>query len=145
MRQYSIDHVEVNFFGIDLKPGLAQGTSITEARTSPSWTQKPTGTGKVVRVYNPDRSGTLSIVVDQESAVHQRLRSLSLTDRASRNVVGVLTVKDTTSGESFFYTNAYISTDPDETRGTDSATFTWVFNFEDVEHTVAIDNNIVGS
>lgn len=145
MRQYSIDHVEVNFFGIDLKPGLAQGTSITEARTSPSWTQKPTGTGKVVRVYNPDRSGTLSIVVDQESAVHQQLRSLSLTDRASRNVVGVLTVKDTTSGESFFYTNAYISTDPDETRGTDSATFTWVFNFEDVEHTVAIDNNIVGS
>lgn len=145
MRQYSIERCEVNFFGIDLKPGLAQGTSITEARTSPSWTQKPTGTGKVVRVYNPDRSGTLSIVVDQESAVHQQLRSLSLTDRASRNVVGVLTVKDTTSGESFFYTNAYISTDPDETRGTDSATFTWVFNFEDVEHTVAIDNNIVGS
>lgn len=145
MRQYSVDHVEVNFFGVDIKPGLAQGTSITEARNAPSWSQKPTGQGKVVRVYNPDRSGTLSVVVDQESSVHQALRALSLADRVSRNVVGVLTVKDTTSGETFFYKNAYIMTDPDETRGTDSATFTWVFNFEDVEHTVSIDQNIIGA
>lgn len=145
MRQYSIDHVEINFFGVDIKPGLAQGTSITEARNAPSWSQKPTGQGKVVRVYNPDRSGNLSVVVDQESSVHQNLRELALSDRISRNVVGVLTVKDTTSGETFFYKNAYITSDPDETRGTDSTTFTWVFNFEDVEHTVSIDQNIVGA
>jgi hypothetical protein len=145
MRQYSIDFVEINFFGVDLKPGLAQGSSITEARNAPSWTQKPTGQGRVVRVYNPDRSGTLSVVLDQESAQHQSLRALAATDRVSRNIVGVLTVKDTTSGETFFYRNAYIMTEPDEARGTESGTFTWVFNFEGVEHTISINQNVVGA
>lgn len=145
MRQFAIDKVELNFFGVDLKPGLAQGTSITETRNAPSWTQKPTGQGKVVRVYNPDRSGSLSVVLDQESSQHQALRGLALTDRISRGVVGVLTVKDNTSGETFFYKNAYIATEPDETRGTESTTFTWVFNFEDVEHSISADQNIVGS
>ena len=146
MRQYSIDHVEVSWFGLDLKPGLAQGTSITEARTTPSWTNKATGLGKVVRVYNPDRSGTLSVVVDQESAIHQDLRALALTDRLSRNVVGPLVVVDTSSGEAFYYKNSYISTEPDESRGTDSTTFTWTFNFEDVEHaSTNVNQNVIGS
>lgn len=145
MRQYSIDHVEVSWFGLDLKPGLATGTSITEARTAPGWSNKPTGQGKVVRVYNPDRSGTLSVVVDQESQTHQDLRALALTDRQSRNVVGPLVVHDTTSGEFFYYKNSYISAEPDETRGTESATFTWVFNFEEVEHAPATVSNVVGN
>lgn len=145
MRQFAISAVEINFFGVDLKPGLAQGASITEARAAATWSQKPTGQGKVVRVENPDRSGTLSVVVDQESAVHQTLRGLALADRISKNVVGVLMVKDTTSGETFFYKNAYITTEPDESRGTDSTTFTWVFAFEDIEHTISANQNIVGA
>lgn len=145
MRQYAIDKVELSWQGLDLKPGLAAGTSVTEARNAPTWTNKPTGQGRVVRVYNPDRSGTISIVVDQESSVHQDLRSLAQTDRISRNIVGTLMLHDTTSGEIMFFKNSYISTEPDETRGTDSATFTWVFNFEDYEKTISIDQNIVGA
>lgn len=146
MRQYSIDRVEVNWFGLDFKEGLAQGTSITEARTSPSWSNKATGMGRVVRVYNPDRSGTVSIVVDQESALHQNLGILAAADRLSRNVVGPLVVTDTSSGQVFYYNNAYISTEPDETRGTESATFTWVFNFETVQHvSTNTSQNVIGS
>jgi len=146
LRQYSISECEISFFGLDLKPGLAQGSSITETRTTASWSQKATGQGRVVRVYNPDRSGTLSVVIDQESKVHQDLKAFALSDRVSRGTVGTLTVKDTTSGELFYYKNAYISTEPDEIRGTESQTFTWVFFFEDVEHTIVSGNaNVVGS
>ena len=145
MRQYSIDAVEVSWFGLDLKAGLAQGTSITEARTTASFSNKPTGMGKVVRVYNPDRSGTVSIVVDQESQTHQDLRALALADRIARNVVGPMVVRDMTSGEVFYYKNSYIATEPDETRGTESATFTWVFNFEEIAKTVSANQNIIGS
>ena len=107
---------------------------------------KPTGNGRVVRVENPDRSGTLSVVIDQESKVHQDLRAFALSDRVSKGTVGTLTVKDTTSGELFYYKNAFISTDPDESRGTESAVFTWVFMFENVEHTIVSgNNNVVGS
>lgn len=146
MRQYSIDHVEVSWFGLDLKDGIAAGTSITEARNATSWSNKPTGQGKVVRVYNPDMSGTVSIVVDQESRTHQDLRTLAISDRAARNIVGPLVVTDTTTGEVFYYKNSYIASEPDESRGTESATFTWVFNFEKVTHVpVLTDNNVVGS
>lgn len=142
-RQYSVDRVSVAWFGVDLTPGLAAGTSITEARNAVSWTNKPTGMGGVVRVYNPDRSGTVTITVDQESSTHQLLRELAQQDVIARNVVGAMTIKDTSSDESFYYSNAYIATEPDETRGTESTTFAWQFNFERVEHTVAINQNIV--
>lgn len=146
MRQYSIDHVEVAWFGLDLKPGLANGTSITEARTTVTWSNKITGQGKVSRIFNPDRSGTVSIVVDQESQTHTDLRALAQVDIVSRNVVGPMVVRDTTSGDVFYYKNAYIATEPDETRGTESATFTWVFNFEAVTHvTTNSSQNVIGS
>lgn len=145
MKQYAIDKVEVSWQGLDLKPGLAAGTSITETRNAPTYTQKPTGQGRVVRIKNPDRSGTLSIVVDQESNAHQDLRTLAQADRVSSNIVGTFAVVDQTSGEVFFWKNAYISTEPDEIRGTESQTFTWVFNFEDFEKTVALNNNDVGT
>jgi hypothetical protein len=134
MRQYSIDQVELSWLGLDFKEGLAQGTSITEARTSPSWTVKPTGQGKAVRVYNPDRTGTVSVLVDQESQLHQSLLSIHQADQnpATRTQVATMSLKDTSSGEVVSFLNCFISTEPDLTRGTESATFSWVFAFEDV-------------
>lgn len=142
-RNYSIDKVTVAWFGLALESSLAVGTSITETRNAVTWTNKPTGMGGVVRVRNPDRSGTLTLTVDQESSGHQLLRELAQQDVIARNVVGTMTIKDTSSDETFYYTNAYIATEPDETRGTESTTFAWQFNFESVEHTVSINQNIV--
>ncbi len=148
MRQYSIDGVELAWSGLDFKEGLAAGTSITEARTSPSWSMKATGQGKVVRVYNPDRTGTLSVVVDQESQLHQSLLDIAKADRnpSTRNQVKNMTLTDTSSGEVINWVNSFITTDPDLTRGTESATFTWVFGFESVEKTTVDPlTNLVGS
>lgn len=149
MRQYSSDQVEITWRGLDFKEGLATGTFITEARTTPSWAYKPQGpSGKGVRTYQPDRSGTVSIVVDQESALHRQLRTIAKADRnpATRNQVGAMIMYDGSSKDRTTYKNAYIVTDPDETRGIESATFTWVFQFESIERD---DNeapdNLVGS
>lgn len=146
MRQYSIDQVEIGWLGVDFKEGIAQGSVITEARTTPSWTNKPTGNGRVVRVYNPDRSGTLSILVDQESKLHQRLRSLAIADRQTRNIVGAMTIKDFSNNETMVFTNAYIATEPDEVKATESSTLTWVFNYEQANKGPALDDaNLVGN
>lgn len=147
MRQYSIDSVELSWLGLDFKEGLAQGTSITETRTSPSWTVKPTGQGRAVRVYNPDRTGTVAVVVDQESQLHQQLLSIHQADRnpATRDKVATMTLKDTSSGEVVNFLNCFISTEPDLSRGTESATFTWTFAFEDVtKEPVTTLENLVG-
>jgi len=149
MRQYSSDQVDLTWLGTDFKEGLATGTFITEARTAPSWSYKSQGpSGRGVRVYNPDRSGTLSVVVDQESALHRKLRTIAKADRnpATRTQVGSMIMFDASSKDRTTYKNAYIVTDPDETRGIESGTFTWVFQFESLSRD---DNenpaNLVGS
>ena len=147
MRQYSIDQVEVSWQGLSFKEGLAAGTSITESRNAPSWTQKVNGAvSKTVRIYNPDRSGTITITVDQESLLHQQLRALAEADVLARNVVGPMTIRDNSNDETMSYLNAHIASQPNETRGTDSSTFEWVFNFENFAKLPALGNaNTVGT
>ena len=145
MRQYSIDHVELGWEGLDLKEGLAAGSTITEARTAPSWSMKTSANGEGIRTFSPDRSATISILVNQESKTHQQLRQLAKDDRDNRNVVGAMVLKDITSGEQFTYHNAFIVTDPDEVRATESSDFTWVFMCDRITKTVAINNNLVGN
>lgn len=145
MRQYSIDHVELDWEGLDLKEGLAAGSTITEARTAPSWSMKTSANGEGIRTFNPDRSATISVLMNQESKTHQQLRQLAQDDRDNRNVVGPMVLKDTTSGEQLTYHNAFIVTDPDEVRATESSDFTWVFMCDRITKTVAINNNLVGN
>lgn len=148
MRQYSIDNVNLSWLGLDFKEGLAAGASITEARNASAWSIKPTGQGRAVRVYNPDRTGTVSVVVDQESQLHQDLLTIAAADRnpATRDQVGTMLLTDNTSGESVEFRNAFIMTEPDLSRGTESTTFTWVFGFEDrYQEPVNPVTNLVGS
>jgi len=64
----------------------------------------------------------------------------------ARNVVGPMTVRDNSNDETLVYQNAYITTEPNETRGTDSATFEWVFGFENFVKTPSLGNaNVVGN
>lgn len=134
MRQYSIDNIELGWLGIDFKDGLATGTSIQEARAVPSWSQKPAGAvSKVTRVYDPNRSGTVTITVDQESPLHQQLKAIANSERnpATRDKVADMVLRDLTSGEEITWKNAYITAVPDRSRAVESTTFPWVFNFED--------------
>lgn len=134
MRQYSIDNVELSWLGIDFKDGLAVGTSITEARTVPSWSMKPSGAvPKVTRVYDPNRSGTVTIIVDQESQLHQSLKAIANSERTpgGRDKVDDMVLKDLTAGEEITFKNAFITTIPDRTRAVESSTFAWVFGYED--------------
>jgi len=144
-RQYSIDRVELAWQGISFKEGLAAGTSVTEARNSVGWTQKPRGNGGTVQTYNPDESGVVSIVVDMESQLHQTLLTLASADRANRNIVGPMTLNDTSSGAVTVYESARIQNEPDETRGTESGTVTWVFITSKIRHIPAIPlTNVAG-
>jgi hypothetical protein len=133
MKQYSIDTVELTWLGLDFKEGLAVGSSITEARNAPTFTMKPRGLGGAVRIYNPDRTGTVSVIVDQESQLHQSLKALANAERVAsgRDKVADMVLKDTASGEEITWVNSFITTVPDRIRGTESQTFTWVFGFED--------------
>lgn len=149
MRQYSIDQVEVAWNSLDFKEGMAAGTTIVAASNASAWSNAPTGQGKVTRVFNPDDSGTVTILVDQTSTLHQQLLSIAAADRipATRSQVYPLKIDDTSSGEKIVFQNAYISTRPDFSRGTDAVTFPWVFAYEKTAPEPNTNNttNLVGS
>ncbi len=148
MRQYSIDQVEAGWLGLDLKEGLAEGASITETRNAPDFTQKITGNGKAVRVYGTDKSGQLAVVIDQESQTHQSLLAIANSEDnpGTRDKVATFVLADKSSGYTMNYENAYIAARPDEVRGTESSTFTWLFNFESIrKEPIADPTNLVGN
>ena len=132
MRQYSIDKQEIGWLGLDLKAGLAVGTSLAEAIASPAFAQKQTAMGRVVRNHVPGSSGTVSLTVDRETQLLQDLIAISNADRDpnQRDKVADMVRKDTESGAEVRYTNAYIVTIPDDTLGTELATVTVVWAFE---------------
>jgi len=132
MQQYSADTVEIAWQGLDFGEGVAVGTFIQQTRAVPRFTKKAKGRGGIVRVYNTDESGSLTIIVDQESQLHQDLINISESERnaATRDKVADLSMTDTSSGYVDIYQNAYISEPADESRGTESGTFTWTFEYE---------------
>jgi hypothetical protein len=147
MRQYSSDKVEIAWLGLDFSEGLATGTFIAETRETPTFTKKTTARGKAIRTFNPNRSGSLTITVDQESKLHQQLLAIAEDDRDPNQRDKVDTMRMSQPGVSATrYVNAYITTEPDEARGTESATFGWVFEFEEkIPEPVAEPANLVGN
>lgn len=145
MRQYSADQIKVSWFGIDLGEGLAFGTFLQITRNAPTWTQKPNGVGGVVRMFNPDLSGSASLQIDAESKTNQALTTVATGDRLSRSIIGPLVITDKSTREVVVCNNAYISTVPNIQKGTQSTVLSWVFNFETViNQAFGFDRNVVG-
>ena len=146
MRQYAIDRLEVSWAGLDLKEGAAAGTFLQEARTSQRFSTKPSGTGSLFRAFNPDESGIVTIMVDQESKTHQQLLAISDADQNLRNAVFPMFCHDASNAEKWSYANAFILSPPNESRGVESTTFQWQFAYERRVKLPALnDANVVGS
>ena len=147
MRQYSVDSIYVGWlFSGDLTNGLAAGTFIQPRQNRPRWTQKPDGMGGTVRMFNPDTSGSLVLLMDGESREHQLLLTLANTDRITQALVAPIIIRDWNTKEVSFYNKAYIATIPDVPKGVSSAVIPWVFNYESVVHQpFGFNENIVGT
>jgi len=145
MKQYSLDQCELAWQDLDFKEGIVAGTPIQEARTAPRWAKKTSGRGELIRSKNPDDSGTVSIVVNQTSKLHQQLYTLAEQDDVNLDIVGAMVLTDNTSGEQITWKNAFIETLADEARATEESEFTWVFGFEERTTKTSVDQNLVGN
>jgi hypothetical protein len=147
MRQYYSNAIEVTWQDLDFKEGLAQGSFITPARNAPSFSQKPQLNGKYIRSFNADKGGTVTVLVNQSSDLHQKLLEIALEDRVpSGKKVGPMVIKDIASGRQTTFQNAYIQSETDEAFALEDSDLSWVFGFEKVEYTNPQDNaNLVGN
>lgn len=126
-REYGADDVEIAWFGLDLKEGVADGSFIKDQRTRQTWSQKDTGTGNVVQVRHPSKSGTLQITMDVESETHEQLCTLCELDDALKNAASPLLLTDNSKGKVFEYQKARPTGLPDEGRATEGGTVVWTF------------------
>ncbi len=146
MRQYSSDRVKVSFFGVDLTEGLASGTFLQEAHGSSAWSFKPNGLGGIVRMFDPNRSGQLSLQVDAESRTNQVLITFHNADLITRSVAGPLIVNDLSTREITYYNKAFILNHPNNQKATTSTVLTWSFGYERfIRQGFGFDNNVVGN
>ncbi len=146
MRQFASDLIKVSFFGLDITPGLAQGTFLQVTRNADAWSQKPNGIGGVLHLFNPDKSGEMSLQIDGESRTHQELVTFHNADLISRSLAGPLMVWDVNTKEISYYNKARIKTLPNLQKGTQSTIYTWVWIFgQEVRQPFGFNNNVVGS
>ena len=150
MRQFSSDLIEatwavIGLAPVDLKPGLATGTYIQPVRDVPSWTKKPNGVGGIVRLFNPNRSGSLTLLIDAESRTHQELITIANLDLVTRSLTGPLVTRDGNTREVTIYNKAYIATIPDIPKGVSGAVIPWRFEYESsLQQPFGFNENVVG-
>lgn len=143
MRQYSADTVDLNWAGIDLSEGLAEGTFLQIKRNALDFRLVPDGMGGIVRVPLVDKSGTASLQIDAESRTHQVLVTLSNTDLLTRSVVFPMFVKDRANGEIVVLSKTSIIVKPDFQKGTQMTVYSWEFAFEaEVRQSFNFDGNV---
>ena len=131
MRQYCADKVTVVWaFSGPLTQGLAKGTFFQPVRDEATFSYHPDGLGNTHRVYHPGTSGTVTLLIDAESAQHQILMTLSNTDRITRVLRGPMVVTDRNTAEVSYFNNTALVTTPDVSKGVSATVIPWQFHFE---------------
>lgn len=146
MRQYAADQVKVSFTGLDITPGLSEGTFIQEGAVPQLWKVKKNGVGGIVYTFHPGQEGTVSMQILASSKVHTQLLAIFNSDRLTKSIVGVLLATDLNTLDVITWTKARILGRPPWQKGVQLSTYSWVFGFENsITQVFDPDRNVVGA
>jgi hypothetical protein len=93
VKSYDPAKVTITFAGIIVE-GYADGTFITAARNNPSFSLKVGSSGEGARAKSNDRSGIVTLTLQQSSASNDLLSAQAALDEASGDGIGSLLIKD---------------------------------------------------
>jgi len=127
--QYSSDKFNVNYLGLDLTPGLVDGSSITWRTSAPDVSFRKNGLGGGIYVWSSDRSGEVDCFIHAASPTHQKLLALYIGIRAAKIIQGPLIVNDLWNKQNTILSGAIPLKMPDESRGTELGAVVWTFAF----------------
>jgi hypothetical protein len=132
-RQYGFDEVEASWTtpsgSLDLKEGITQDGGLEESQAAQAWSLRADGQGNGLYTKLLDDTGTLTVTVEQESGLNQKLLVRYNMDRTLGNQVGPIVVTDNSNGDVYVYTNARIMGRPNVVRGVSATTAQWVFGY----------------
>jgi hypothetical protein len=96
LKEYDPTNVIISWDGVTLNEGIAEGTFVTIARTTRTFTHNTGGDGGTTRVKGNDRTGTATITLRMGSATNQVLAQKALDEELDPPVphVAPLLIKD---------------------------------------------------
>jgi len=128
--KYSSGKFNVNYCGIDLTPGLVEGSSLAIRGASPDVSFRKNGLGGGIYVWNADRSGEVDLYIHPAHPIHQSLIALYEAIRAAKTLNGPLIVNDIWNSQNNIFTGALPSKIPDEGRGSELEPVVWTFLYQ---------------
>jgi hypothetical protein len=124
---YASDEVRVVVGGVPMS-GFADGTFVTIARDEQAF-QKTTGAdGSVSRAKTANRSGIITITLQQTSPSNDVLSGYMLADEASGDGIVPILIKDTSGRTLHFSPSAWVQQMPDNEFGKDVSEREWVMD-----------------
>lgn len=137
VRTYDPKKVAVIVGGVPIS-GFADGTMIKVSRASDSFSKKTGVDGIVTRAHKHDRSGEITISLNQSSPSNDYLSAIAKLDEESNAGVMPVLVKDAlpaagSLGSTFVGAKAWIRKIPDSEYGDDSTNREWVLDVDEFE------------
>ena len=93
---------------IDLKDGAIPDSFFSEAQNQAQWAIRPDANGNGLYTKLHDQTGQVTLSLEEESGLNQKLLSWWLTDQTLQNVVGPIVLSDGNNGDVYVFRNARI-------------------------------------
>lgn len=129
--RYASKDVKVAWVGVPLK-GLADGTFISFNYNSDVTNEKVGADGSVEISMSPDKTGTCTLTVLQESPANLILGAVLAAMKNGQFFQGSLTVTDPSGSVLAFMRSAHIKTGPTVNLGIETENREWTFFIEDL-------------
>jgi structural protein KPP10_ORF10 len=113
-----------------------EGTFITVSRARPMWSKRVGSTGAVTRSKSNDRSGSVTLMLEQGSAINDLFTKLAAADDATNAGIAALLIKDQNGNDLVSGKNAWVVGPPDQVKANEAGTVSWVLDVDvlDIQH-----------
>lgn len=134
---YASESVTIGWGILPVFEGFDEGSLVTLERNADLHTNKVSADSKLARAINPDRTGTVTVSLMQNSDTHKYLSAVlalqEAQDDKSKIAIADLYVRDPSGAMTALAKGASIMSAPSMGLGVESATYEWTFDCEELK------------
>ncbi len=135
LKQYDPKEVVMQWDGVDLNAGIAEGTFVTIARNTRTFTQNTGGDGGSTRVRMHDRSGVITLTYRAGSATNDALSARAQDEELEPpvNHVAPFLIKDFSGRTLHDGKQAWLDGPANDEKATEEGNIEWSFLVHDLK------------
>lgn len=113
--------------------GFADGTFVSVMRSNDAFTKTVGADGDTTRVKSNDKSGELTLTLDQTSLSNDALSTIAIRDELANAGVVTVRIKDLLGASLYVSATGWIRKVPEVEYGKETSTREWVLDLADLE------------